>query len=215
MRVRVILATLALAAVTTTAFAQQPAPGAAAPGAAAPAKAGEPRRDPAGQTGISPYMEQIAKGQAAFVARDIQGAVAAFQEAIKIEPDKMLGFYRLGEAMLESGKLEDAEAAWNTATGKKGTSELQAKVLLCLADLRERQKNFAGAKDAWNAYTKFVTENAKANGYPATPAERLKQIERREKDEKDYAAVRERIKNREAERQKEAEENAKKDTKNR
>lgn len=211
MRVRVILATLALAAATSTAFAQQPAPGAAAP---AP-KPGEPRRDPAGQTGISPYMEQLAKGQAAFVARDIQGAIAAFQEAIKIEPDRMLGFYRLGEAMLESGKLEDAEATWNTATGKKGTPELQAKVLFCLADLRERQKNLTAAKDAWNAYAKLVTENPKANGYPATPAERLKQIERREKDEKDYAAVRERIKNREAERQKEAEENAKKDTKNR
>jgi predicted Zn-dependent protease len=218
MRARLILATLALAAsASTVAVAQQPSGAPAPAGGAAPApaaKPGEPRRDPAGQTGISPYMEQIVKGQAAFVARDVPGAVAAFQEAIKLEPDKMLGFYRLGEAMLESGKPEEAETAWNTALGKKGSEELLAKVMLCMADLRERQKNLQAAKDAWAAYAAFLTGHPKANGYPGTPTERQKQIDRRVKDEQDYAAVKERIKKREAERQKEAEENAKRDKRN-
>jgi predicted Zn-dependent protease len=213
MRARLLLATLALTvSASTVVMAQQPSP---APAPAPPAaKPGEPRRDPAGQTGISPYMEQIAKGQAAFVARDVQGAIAAFQEAIKLEPDRMLGFYRLGEAMLESGKPEEAETAWNTALGKKGTEDLHAKVLLCMADLRERQKNWQAAKDAWAAYAAFLTGHAKANGYPGTPTERQKQIDRRVKDEKDYAAVKERIKKREEERAKEAAENAKRDPRN-
>ena len=208
-----VLASLALLAAGLTASPaaaqskDQPAPPAAA-------TAG-PRKDPEGKTGISPYNEQIAKGNGSFVARDLPGAVAAFQEAIKIDPDKMLGFYRLGEAMLESGKLEEAEAAWTTALGKKGTDDLHAKVLFCMADLRERQKNWQVAKDAWNNYTGFLTSNAKANGFPATAIERQKMIDRRVKDEKDYAAVKERIVKREAERLKEAEENAKKDKLNR
>ncbi|XXX75652.1 tetratricopeptide repeat protein [Sorangium sp. So ce134] len=160
-------------------------------------------------------MEQILKGQASFVARDIPGAISAFQEAIKQDPSKMLGFYRLGEAMLESGNAAEAETAWTTALGKKGSEELQAKVLFCLADLRERQKNWQAAREAWGAYGAYLTSNPKAGGYPATATERQKQIDRRVKDEKDYAAVKERIVQREAERQKEAEENAKKDKLNR
>ncbi|XYH96700.1 tetratricopeptide repeat protein [Sorangium sp. So ce1128] len=208
-----VIASLALAVVASAApvAAQQSS---AAP-EAAPAASSSPRKDPNGHTGISLYTEQILKGQASFVARDIPGAIAGFQEAIKLDPSKMLGFYRLGEAMLESGNAAEAETAWTTALGKKGSDELQAKVLFCLADLRERQKNWQAAKEAWGAYGAFLTSNPKAGGYPATVTERQKQIDRRVKDEKDYAAVKERIVQREAERQKEAEENAKKDKLNR
>ncbi|WP_437598714.1 hypothetical protein [Sorangium sp. So ce590] len=205
-----VIASLALAVVVSVApVAAQQSP------EAAPAASSPPRKDPSGRSGISPYTEQILKGQASFVARDIPGAIAGFQEAIKLDPSKMLGFYRLGEAMLESGNAAEAEAAWTTALGKKGPDELQAKVLFCLADLRERQKSWQAAREAWGAYGAFLTSNPKAGGYPATATERQKQIDRRVKDEKDYVAVKERIVQREAERQKEAEENAKKDTRNR
>lgn len=216
MRARSLVASFAVVAVSSiagSAAAQAPAPAPAAPAKAA-ADAG-PRKDPAGQSGISPYMEQIVKGQAAFAARDFPAAVTAFQDAIKTDPDKMLGFYRLGEAMLESGKLDEADAAWKTALGKKGTDDLQGKVLFCIADLRERQKGWPAAKDAWTAYTGFLSSHPKVKGFPDSAAERHKMIDRRVKDEKDYAVVKERIAAREAERQKEAEENAKKDKLNR
>jgi hypothetical protein len=174
-----------------------------------------PRKDPNGVTGISPYMEQIAKGEAAFVARDFAGAAAAFQEAIKIDGQATLGFYRLGEAQLAAGKPEEADAVWQSALGKKGTEALNAKVLFVIADLRERQKKLQAAKDAWAAYAAFLQGNSKAGGYPATSTERQKQIDRRVKDEKDYAVVKERIIKREEERTKEAEKNAKKDKLNR
>lgn len=195
--------------------APKPAP-AAAPGKdAKDAKAPPgPRRDPEGIRGISPYMEAIKKGEDAYVARDFQGAVAAFQEAIKLDVQKMLGYYRIGEAQLALNNMVEAEAQWQSALTRTGPDDLKAKVLFVLADLRERQGKLVEAKEAWNAYSTFLTANPKALGYPATAVERQKMIDRRMKDEKDYGEVKERTKRREAEKLKEAEENAKKDTKN-
>lgn len=217
MRTRIAsLIAASIALVAAAAFAQSPpAPAAPAPTPApapAPAPGGtEVRRDPNGVKGISPYMEAVARGQASFVARDFSGAVTAFQDAIKTDPQQMLGFYLLGEAQLEAGKPEEAEAAWTSGLSKKGPEDLNARLLFLMADLRERQKTWQAAKDAWAAYSAFLTSHPQAKGYPATAEERIKRLDQRMKDEKDYAAVKERIKKREEERTKEAEENAKKD----
>ena len=175
----------------------------------------EIRKDPEGKRGISPYAEAIAKGEGAYVARDIPGAITAFQDAIKLDTEKMLGFFRLGEAQLESGKPDEADSTWATALGKKGTDDLNAKLLFVIADLRERQHKWQAAKDAWASYSAFLQNHSKVAGYPATATERTKQADRRMKDEVDYGAVKDRIAKRELERTKEAEENAKKDKLNR
>jgi hypothetical protein len=205
------------------AFAQ----GKAAAPKAAPAKAGKdaapakveppvfPLKDPQGRAGISPYMELINKGEASFIARDFAGAVVQFQEAIKLDGQKMLAFYRMGEAQLAAGKPEEADAIWTSGLNKEGTPSMKARILFCLADLKERQKKFDQAKDAWGKYAQFLKDNAQeAKGYALTPEERIKVIDRHEKDLKDYTAVKERIAKRQAEREKEAEENAKKDKAN-
>ena len=157
-----------------------------------------------------PYVDAIGKGEAAFQARDFAASTTAFQDAIKVDPKIMLGYYRLGEAQRAAGKLDDADATWQSALGKKGSNELKAKVMFVIADLRERQGKWQPAKEAWAAYASFLS-SSKAKGYPATPTERQKQADRRMKDEKDYGAVKERIKKREEEKSKEAEDNAKKD----
>jgi predicted Zn-dependent protease len=175
----------------------------------------EVRKDPEGKRGISPYAEAIAKGEGAYVARDLPGAITSFQDAIKLDTEKMLGFFRLGEAQLETGKPDEADSTWQTALGKKGTDDLNAKLLFVIADLRERQHKWQAAKDAWAAYSAFLQNHTKVNGYPATATERTKQADRRMKDEVDYGAVKDRIAKRELERTKEAEENAKKDKLNR
>ncbi len=199
-------------AATTPAASTTAKPAATSGAAAAPPTSGkQPRRDPEGKTGVSPYTENVVKGQNAFVARDFPGAVTAFQDAIKTDPQQMLGFYLMGEAQLEAGKPEEAEAAWTTGLSKKGPEDLNAKLLFALADLKERQKNWQGAKDAWSAYSTFLTGHPNAKGFAATADERQKRIDQRIKDEKDYGVVKERIKKREDERLKEAEENAKKD----
>jgi hypothetical protein len=162
-----------------------------------------------------PYVETIAKGEAAFVGKDWVAATAAFQEATKLEPSRMIAFYRLGEAQRSAGKLDDAEASWQAALAKQGPDDLKAKVMFVVADLRERQGKWEAAKTAWQGYVTFVTGTKGARGFPATGAERIKQAERRIKDEKDYGAVKERAAQREAEKSKEAEDNAKKDKLNR
>jgi tetratricopeptide (TPR) repeat protein len=178
----------------------------AAPAAAQ--KKGDGRKETEGLS--KPYVDALGKGQAAFAARDFAASSVAFQDAIKVDPQAMLGFYRLGEAQRANGKLDEADATWQSALNKKGPAELKAKVLMVIADLRERQGKWQAAKEAWGAYAAFLT-SSKARGFPQTPTERQKQADRRMKDEKDYGAVKERIKQREAERTKEAEDNAKKD----
>lgn len=162
-----------------------------------------------------PYVQAIAKGETAFGSKDWVAATAAFQEATKLEPSRMLAFYRLGEAQRAAGKLDEAEGSWQAALGKKGPDDLKAKVMFVFADLRERQGKWEAAKTAWQAYATFVNGAQGARGYPATATERIKQVERRIKDEKDYGAVKERAAQREAEKAKEAEDNAKKDKLNR
>jgi tetratricopeptide (TPR) repeat protein len=187
---------------------------------AEPPKGKAIRRDPENRKGISPYMELVNKGEASFVARDLPGAISAFQEAIKMLPDEMLAFYRLGEAMQDSGKLDDADKAWEAALSKRclqgcgkhfSPDSMKAKLLFVIAGLRERQQKWAAAKDAWQAYSAFLQGNPKVMGYPATAADRIKMIDRRVQLEADYGKVKERIAARIAEKEKEAAENAKKD----
>ena len=208
-------ASFALSSLVVAAMALGNASASAETPKTAAAGAKEIRRDAEGKRGISPYAEAIAKGEGAYVARDLPGAITAFQDAIKLDAEKMLGFFRLGEALLETGKPDEADSTWTTALGKKGTDDLNAKLLFVIADLRERQRKWQATKDAWAAYSAFLQNHTKVTGYPATATERTKQADRRIKDEVDYAAVKDRIAKREAERTKEAEENAKKDKLNR
>jgi tetratricopeptide (TPR) repeat protein len=185
-----------------------------------PPKGKEIRRDPENRKGLSPYMELVLKGDASFVARDVPGAIAAYQDAIKMKPDELIAFYRLGEAEQDSGKLDDADKAWEAALGRKchqgcdrhNTHEnMRAKVLFAIAGLRERQHNWPAAKEAWESYSAFVKENPNVSGYPATAIDRIKQVDRRVQLEADYGKVKERIAARVAEKEREATENAKKD----
>lgn len=186
-----------------------------------PPKPKEIRRDPMNIKGISPYMELVVKGDHAFVARDVPGAITAYQDAIKTDPEQKLAFYRLGEVMQDSGKLDEADKAWEAALSKRGAmgardaDDLQAKVLFCIAGLRERQLRWQAGKDAWLAYTAFLTSHPKAIGFPANAANRIKLADRRMKDGIDYGKVRERIAARVALHEKEAADNAKKDKLNR
>src|SRR4051812_42230602 len=78
---------------STTPSPASPSPASTAPSAASPSpakpaasSADAPRRDPKGIKGISPFWEAIKKGDDAVAARDTEGAKAAYQDAIKLEP---------------------------------------------------------------------------------------------------------------------------------
>src|SRR5262249_16060291 len=146
---------------------------------------------------------------------DLPGAIAQFQAAIKIDTGAALGFLRLGEAHLASGKLDEAESAWTTALNKKATDDEKAKIMFCLADLRERQHKLQAAKDTGNADISFLQANPKTRGFRGSAEERIRRIDQRMKDEVDYGAVKERIEKRKKQLEDEATENAKKDKLNR
>ncbi|MFW5739936.1 MAG: tetratricopeptide repeat protein [Myxococcota bacterium] len=165
------------------------------------------RKDPKGVQGISPFMELLNEGNAAYIARDYAGAVAKYQEALQKEPSRALGHYMLGQAFLADGKLQEADSAWQSALRyAEKEPVLKAKTLFVIADLRERQGQWEEATQAWQAYAQFVGANPNANGYPATATERQKAIETRKDLAAKYAEVKKRI----AQREKDAAAKAKK-----
>jgi tetratricopeptide (TPR) repeat protein len=165
------------------------------------------RRDPNGMKGISPYLELINKGDRAYVARDFDGAIAAFREAIQALPQNALGHYRLGAAQLAKGDQKEAEAAFVNGLRFVGKdASLRGKLVFALADLRERQKNSDEAIGRWKEYAKNAEEAREAVTYPATATERLARNEAWKQNIVDSAAVKERI----AKRLKEADDAARK-----
>jgi tetratricopeptide (TPR) repeat protein len=191
MRVRRIQVALALAVLgfSVSAGAQNPEPGKAS------APQGGPRKDPKGIKGISPFWESIKKGDDAVAARDLEGARAAYQEAIRSEPQNAMGHYRLGEVELLKGSFPDAEAAWQAALRFVGqNASLKAKILFVLADVKERQRSWEEETNGWNAYESHAKAAPTAKTYPQTPPDRKKRITDWKQLEVDYGAVKERIK---------------------
>ncbi|HEY2410129.1 MAG TPA: tetratricopeptide repeat protein [Polyangiaceae bacterium] len=169
-----------------------------------------PRRDPAGIKGISPFWEAINKGDSALIARDFQGAIAAYREAITKEPQNALGHYRIGEADIAKGDLKEADEAFQAGLRFVGTaSALKAKLEFAIADLRERQKAFDDASQSWTTYEKHTTDDKSAKGFPATATERKKVIEAWKKISAESAEVKARIEKR----LKEADESVRKSSK--
>jgi len=182
------------------------------PAAKPAAKSGEPKKDPAGLKGISPFWEAIKKGDNLYIARDYDGAIAAYQEALRAEAKNAMGHYRIGEAYRAKGQLEEAERAWIDAVRFVGRDHgLRAKLIFVLADLRERKRELDKAKDQWAAYAQFAQQQANAKPpvptYPNTPPERQKRVDAWKEQVEKYKAVKTRI---EAKR-KESEEAARKD----
>jgi tetratricopeptide (TPR) repeat protein len=176
---------------------------------AAPAAAGGVKRDPKGKKGISPFWESIKKGDDSLAARDIEGAKAAYQEAIRLEPQNPMGHYRMGEAELTKGNVKDAEALWQTALRFCGeNAAMRAKVLFVLADVKERQRSLEEAANGWNAYEAHAKSAPTVKTYPATAGDRKKRIQDWKKLEADYGPVKERIKMRLEEAEKKAAESA-------
>ncbi len=151
-------------------------------------------RDPKGIKGISPYVELINKGDRAYVSRDFDGAIAAYRQAIKSEPQNAVGHYRLGAAQLAKGDQKEAEASF-VAGLRFVTREpaLKGKLLFALADLRERQHNSDEALVHWKEYAKNSEDEREAVTYPATAAERISRNEAWKKNAADSAEVKERI----------------------
>lgn len=159
----------------------------------------EAKKDPDGVKGISPFWEATNRGNAAFLARDFDKAIAEYREAITKEPQNALGHYRMAEAQIAKGNLTEAEASLTNALRFAGSSpQLKAKIVFVMADVKERAKAYDDAIAKWGEYGQEAAK-PEAKGYPATPPERKKRIETYKQMVSDYAAVKARIAKRLAE----------------
>ena len=205
MRIRTALATVALAVIL-------------APSASAQSKqASEVRRDPAGTKGISPYMEDLAKGRSAFQNKDATAAIAAFDAAIAKDPERLLGYLLKAQAQLAKNDLDGAFATAAVGRTKSGTEAEQGKMLFLSAELDERKANtkpgeenevsalerlklkWDTVKDAWSRYVTHQTEHPTAPDFKASAEDRNAKIDARVKRDADYAHVKKRIADNQAE----------------
>jgi TolA-binding protein len=183
------LASFATLSAPTAAHAEETKKAAAAPTG--------PRKDPKGLTGVSPYTEAVAKGHALIAARDLAGAVTAYQDAISQDPDNPIGHYFLGAARVMKNELGEATASLESAVRFAGKNEeIQGKAMFQLADVKERQDKLDEAKKAWDAYIQFVEAHPKAHGFAQSGAERIKAADKRLAIVKSAAEVKARIEQR-------------------
>jgi tetratricopeptide (TPR) repeat protein len=164
-------------------------------GVAAGADPAKPNPATGAAKGQAEFIEAINQGSLKYVAKELPASVELFRKAVQLQPRNPLGYYLLGEALLGSGSLPDAETAWlqGEQVAAAGPPAVQAKLLFVLADLRERQGRWEDAKVAWKRYADFAAQNADAGAYPESAQSRIRDTETMQKQNKDYAIVRKRI----------------------
>jgi tetratricopeptide (TPR) repeat protein len=191
MRLRLFLG---LAALSCALMA--PSSASAAPPAKAGASTHKPaKKDDAAAKAHKQFLDTLKDGTTKYLAKDIPGAIEAFQAATELEPRNPLGFYYLGEAHVGNKDLPQAEAAWLKATqvADQGPAGLKVKIFFVMADLRERQKQWDDAKAAWQQYADLLSTVPNGSTYPQVSAERIASIEAMQKQDKAYEIVRKRI----------------------
>jgi tetratricopeptide (TPR) repeat protein len=167
--------------------------------------------DPKNQTNISDYVQACVDGNAKYLSRDFDGAIALYRQAIQISTQNPLGYYLMGEAQLAKGSLPDAEAAWQQAdrASDPRTSPdpiLRSRILFLLADAKEREKKWDEAKTAWARYSAWGAQLADAGPgsgapdggwgvFPGSGTSRVQMIDAMLKQDKDYEKVRQAIRN--------------------
>ena len=118
------------------------------------------RRDPAGRTGISPTWEAIKRGDDAYVAHNIDGAIHEYQAAVEARPQHPVAHYRLGCAFIAKGDFKQAQESLDAALRySKSDPQTASKTLFVIADLKERQQDYPAALVAWKTYSAFVASH--------------------------------------------------------
>jgi tetratricopeptide (TPR) repeat protein len=157
----------------------------------------KPAKPPVAAPGQASAADALRKGDSAYVAHDLDAALAAYRAALAREPQNAALHYRVGQVQVAKGDLKEAEAAYLEALRvAKSDSALRAKLLFVVADLRERQKNHDAALEAWTKYEVFAKEKPDAKLYPQTAQERRKRVSEYKQLLVDYAAVKTRIEKR-------------------
>lgn len=175
------------------------------PGAEGPAAAAKPAASTTAGGGDS-----VADGDAAAVARNYDAALQAYRTVLKKSPQDAMLHYRMGQVLTMKGDFEEADREYSRALELASKAPgLAAKILFCLADLRERQQAMDEATEAWNSYESYAKSQTGVSTYPATAVERKSRIQAWKKISAEAAEVKARIKQREEESDRELRRNSK------
>ncbi len=157
----------------------------------------KPATKPAPAPALASPADALSKGDSAYVARDLDGALAAYREGLGSDPKNAALHYRVGQVHVAKGELKEAETAYlESLRNATNDGPLRAKLLFVIADLRERQKDHDAATGAWTKYEGLAKRAPNGTLPPQTAQERKKRISDYKKLVADYAAVRARIEKR-------------------
>jgi tetratricopeptide (TPR) repeat protein len=185
----------ASAAAQPSPSAADPAPPAGAPALRASADARDAAMKPTSRQ--SPYTATMTKGHRAMAAHDFAGAIAAYRAAVAETPRAALPLYFLGEAQTSNGELSEAAVSYESGVGLAAANDdLHGRLLFVLADLRERQGNWAEARRGWENYAQFLAAHPAVKGYATTATERSNALTVHVDLEASSAAVKDRIEQR-------------------
>jgi tetratricopeptide (TPR) repeat protein len=152
------------------------------------------RRDPAGRTGISPSWEAIKRGDDAYVANNLDGAIHEYQTAIESGAPNPIAHVRLASALIAKGDFKQAQVSLDAAMQlAQSDSQLTAKALFVTADLKERQHDLPGALAAWKAYAAFIATHPGIHAFPGSSNSRQAKITAYMKLTEQSAQVKKRI----------------------
>ncbi len=158
-----------------------------------------------GIVGISPYWEAINKGDASYLAQDLDAAKRHYSSAIALEPKNPIAHLRAAEVAIKSQDLTSAEEFVQQAL-LFGKDDLRSKAqaTFLLAGLKENQHSHDEAIASWEKYRLLdaeVTKSEKppvrgplpARVYVETAEARISAINKHKEIEEKYAEVRKRI----------------------
>jgi tetratricopeptide (TPR) repeat protein len=160
--------------------------------AATAAPAPPPSRTP-------PAWEAVQRGHRAFLARDFDTALAAYREAAMSTPPLPIAHYFIGCALRAKQQFDEAIESFRTAARLAGDTDpgLRAKALFNVAMTLELKNTYPQAREAWQEYKAFCTTHAAIACFPAVADGRIAQMTIIDQLEQAYAAVRQRIADRE------------------
>ncbi len=135
------------------------------------------RRDPAGRKGISPSWEAIKRGDDAYVAHDIDGAIHEYQAAVEARPQNPVAHYRLGCAFMAKGEFKQAQESLDAALRfSQSDPQTAGKTLFVIADLKERQQEYPAALAAWKTYATFAANHKDIKTFAASAQSRQEKL---------------------------------------
>jgi tetratricopeptide (TPR) repeat protein len=123
-------------------------------------------------------MERLlSEGDRAARGGDAATALAKYRLILAEDPRNALVHYRVGQVQAIKGERNEAEQAYFAALRFSGSDDaLRAKVLFCIADLRERQRAYDAAVDAWTEYETQGVKAPSAAPHAGVAAERKTRI---------------------------------------